>query len=274
MTTPAVSVIVPTYNRRDYLLATLKSVLAQTYRDFEVIVVNDGSPDDTATAIEPLLATGRVRHVWQPNTGPSHARNRGLAEARGEFVALLDDDDLWPAEKLAWQVDELRANPDAVLVYGYMESFGGERPWRWPPPDGPNGWVLQEFLTKNWIRSPGQTLIRADAVRQVGGLDSTLWSADDWDLYLKLAAIGPFIYRHRHALSYRAHHDNLSKKAWLLFRHACRVHSRHAGAVPRPGNIYRWLRCRASMVNTLKNELRARVRAEVAKRRSQDVNLT
>lgn len=256
----SVSVIIPTYDRRALLQLTLGSVFAQTFGDFEVIVVNDGSPDDTTAALQPLVNAGRLRVVDQPNGGPSAARNRGIDEAGGEYIAMLDDDDLWPAEKLAWQVDELRANPDAVLVYGYMESFGAERPWRWPPPDGPNGWVLQEFLIKNWIRSPGQTLIRADAVRRVGGLDSTLWGADDWDLYLKLAAIGPFIYRHRHALRYRAHHDNLSKMAWLLFRNACRVHTRHAGAVPRPGNIFRWLRARASIVNTLKNGLRARAR--------------
>jgi glycosyltransferase involved in cell wall biosynthesis len=261
-----VSVVIPTYNRRRLLLATLESVFTQTFRDYEVIVVDDGSPDDTAAALEPLVRAGRVRHVHQANAGPAVARNQGVREARGEFVAVLDDDDLWPPDKLEWQVEALRERPDAVLVYGYMEAFGTERPWRWPPPDGPTGWVRDAFLAKNWIRSPGQTLIRASAIDAVGGFDPTLWSADDWDLYLRLAARGPFLYRHRHALSYRAHHDNLSKKAWLLLRHACRVHRRHAGALPRPGNARLWLRCRLSILHTFVNELKARGRAEIAKR--------
>jgi glycosyltransferase involved in cell wall biosynthesis len=267
MVSPTVSIIIPTRNRREYLLQALDSVFAQTYRDCEVIVVDDGSADDTADALAPLVRDGRLRHVRQPYSGPPSARNRGLGEARGAYIALLDDDDLWPADKLAWQVEALDANVDAVLVYGYMESFGTERAWRWPPPDAPSGWVRQEFLGANWIRSPGQTLIRASAMRAVGGVDVTLWSADDWDLYLKLARVGPFVYCHRHALSYRAHHDNLSKRAWLLFRHACRVHARHAGAWPRPGNAHVWLRCRASIVATFKNELKARARAELARRR-------
>jgi glycosyltransferase involved in cell wall biosynthesis len=209
-----------------------------------------------------------VRHVAQAPAGPAAARNRGLAQASGEFVALLDDDDLWPPDKLAWQVDELRASPEAVLVYGYMQSFGTERSYRWPPPDGPTGWVRDAFLAKNWIRAPGQTLIRASALRAIGGFDPTLWSADDWDLYLRLAAVGPFVYRHRLALRYRAHADNLSKQAWRMFRHACRVHRRHAGPWPRPGTAGRWLRCRVSIVHTLVRDLTARWRAELAKRRA------
>lgn len=261
MPAASVSVIIPTYDRRELLQATLDSVFAQTFDDYEVIVVNDGSTDDTTAALQPLVDAGRLRLVAQPNGGPSSARNRGIDESRGEFVALLDDDDLWPPDKLAWQVDAMRRHPDAVLVYGFMESFGLERPFRWPPPDGPTGWVRRAFLRKNWIRSPGQALIRRSALRAVGGFDATVWSADDWDVYLRLAEVGPFVYEHRHALSYRAHADNLSQRAWLLFRHAWRVHTRHAGAFPRWGEVGDWLKCRASMINTLRGGLQARVRA-------------
>jgi glycosyltransferase involved in cell wall biosynthesis len=264
---PGVSVIIPTRDRPQYLLATLASVSAQTYRDVEVIVVTDGSSDATLSILGPIFQPRGVRHVMQAHAGPAAARNHGLAAASGEFIALLDDDDLWPPDKLQWQVAELRGHPEVVLVYGYMESFGTERSYRWPPPDGPAGWVRDAFLAKNWIRAPGQTLIRASAIRGIGGFDPTLWSADDWDVYLRLAGLGPFIYRHRHALSYRAHHDNLSKQAWRMFRHASRVHSRHAGRLPRPGNAQRWVRCRASILNTLIRDLTARCRAEVAKRR-------
>jgi glycosyltransferase involved in cell wall biosynthesis len=265
MPAASVSVVIPTYNRRALLQLTLNSVLAQTFDDFEVVVVNDGSSDDTAAMLQPLVDAGRLRVVDQPNGGPASARNRGINEALGEYIALLDDDDLWPPDKLAWQVDALRRNPDAVLVYGFMQSFGLERPFRWPPPDGPAGSVRRAFLRKNWIRSPGQALIRRSALHTVGGFDASVLGADDWDLYLRLAEVGPFVYAHRHALSYRAHADNFSKRAWLLFRHTWRVHTRHAGHVPRRGEVWTWLKCRVSMLNTLQHDLQARLRAALTR---------
>lgn len=264
--TPLVTVVVATWNRRALLQETLASVFAQTFEDFEVIVIDDGSSDETQSYLESSAIDRRLRYVRQPHSGPSIARRRGLEEARAELITFLDDDDLWPTDKLQWQVDAMREHPDVSLVYGFMDSFGTERPFRWPPPDGPTGRVLDAFLTKNWIRSPGQALMRSSAVRDVGGWDGRLWSADDWDLYLKLAAAGPFLYCHRHALSYRAHDNNLSKRAWRLYRNSVRVHRRHAGALPTPRTAKRWLRCRLSMANTLRNELRAWFRAELSKR--------
>src|SRR5262245_5620608 len=101
---PAVSVVIPTYGHADYLLATLKSVFAQSFTDHEIILVDDGSPDNTAHVVRPLVEAGQVRYLEQPHRGPAAARNRGIREARGEFIAMLDDDDLWPPEKLQWQV--------------------------------------------------------------------------------------------------------------------------------------------------------------------------
>ena len=264
---PAVSVVIPTHNRSALLRLTLDSVFAQTFRDFEVIVVDDGSTDDTLDMLRSFMDTADLRVIEQPQRGPAAARRCGADQARGEFIALLDDDDLWPRNKLEWQVDTLRRHPDAALVYGFMESFGLERPWRWPPPDGPSGWVRPAFLRKNWIRSPGQALIRLSCVQAVGGFDATVWSADDWDLYLRLANVGPFVYVHRHALHYRAHTTNLSHQAWLLFRQSWRVHSRHAGALPRRGHVGTWLRCRASLLNSLRLALQAGRRARRQVRR-------
>ena len=141
-----VSVIVPTYKHRDFVLATLDSVFAQTFTDYEVIVVNDGSPDDTADVLRPLAEAGRIRYVEQENQGQAAARNRGIAQARGEFVALLDDDDLWPPDKLEWQVGCLRADPTAVAAYGYRETFGTEAGNIHPQENAPSGQVWTAFL--------------------------------------------------------------------------------------------------------------------------------
>jgi glycosyltransferase involved in cell wall biosynthesis len=121
--TPLVSVVIPTYNRSDLLVETLQSVFAQTFRDFEVIVVDDGSTDDTLERLS--LFRERVRVISQPNGGVGVARNRGIAEASGRYVALLDHDDLWMPEKLARQVRFLEEHSTCIAVgvpYAFSSS--------------------------------------------------------------------------------------------------------------------------------------------------------
>lgn len=116
---PRVSVIIPTYRHAAYVGETIASVLAQTFRDFELIIVNDGSPDNTADVLRPLIRSNAcIRYVEQSNGGQASARNHGLRLAQGEFLAYLDDDDLWPPDKLAWQVPLLECHPEAAFVYG------------------------------------------------------------------------------------------------------------------------------------------------------------
>jgi glycosyltransferase involved in cell wall biosynthesis len=113
---PTVSVVIPTYNQPALLLETLATVFAQTFTDYEVIIINDGSTDDTAAQLEPLqqLHSPRLRVITQPNAGIGAARNRGLDEARGKYVALLDHDDLWMPEKLAVQVEFMQQHPQCA----------------------------------------------------------------------------------------------------------------------------------------------------------------
>src|SRR4051812_26302017 len=114
-TGPLVSVVIATYNSGRFVGQAVRSVLAQTYRPFEIVVVDDGSTDDTAG----VLAGYRdgVRYVYQENRGPAAARNRGIAEAAGELVAFLDADDEWHPEKLSRQWEALSASPRAGLVH-------------------------------------------------------------------------------------------------------------------------------------------------------------
>src|SRR5438874_1624069 len=115
MSRPLVSVVIPTYNSAHYIGEAVQSVLAQTYTNFEVIVVDDGSTDDTRERLESVA--GRIRYLYQPNGGVSKARNRGIQEARGELIAFLDGDDEWLPEKLAKQLAYMRANPSSPLVH-------------------------------------------------------------------------------------------------------------------------------------------------------------
>lgn len=231
MSDPAVSVVVPTYGHADLVEATLESVFAQSFGDLEVVVVNDGSPDDTGERLAPWVEAGRIRYVEQTNAGQGAARNRGLRMARGRYVAFLDDDDLWPPDKLAWQVDALRRDPEAVMVYGYHAKLhpDGRLETDDPIPFRPSGRVHRDFRLRNWLLSPGQTLMRTAAVRSLDGFDPEIWGSDDWDLYVRLSALGRFVFEPRVALHYRLHEANASRRAVHHARNHMKVAWRHIG---------------------------------------------
>src|SRR5215469_16427814 len=114
MASPLVSIVIPTYNASHFIAAAVESCLAQDYTPVEVLVVDDGSTDDTVSVLEPYRAS--IRYFWQPNDGPARARNRGIAEARGQLIAFLDADDIWLPNKLSQQVQCLERSPGACLV--------------------------------------------------------------------------------------------------------------------------------------------------------------
>lgn len=242
---PTVSVVIPTYGHRDFVIRTLESVAAQTFAEpIEVIVVNDGSPDDTEAVLRPWIDSGRISYIAQANTGQGGARNRGIGQARGEFIALLDDDDLWPADKLAWSVEALRENPDASMVYGALELIGKDDapsvpldamgnpvpfPCVGPDAEGPQGDAYIPFVATNWIISPGQCVLRRSVVETLrpAPFDPEIWGADDWDFYLRLAEQHPFLYRNRTALRYRVHAQNASKNEVRMRRNCLKLLKKH-----------------------------------------------
>lgn len=220
---PTVSVIIPTYKHCDFVRTTLDSVFAQTFADYEVIVVNDGSPDNTAEVLRPLTDSGRIRYIAQENQGQGAARNRGLAEAQGEFVAFLDDDDLWPPDKLEWQVAALRRHPDAGMVAGpadMIDAATGQCVSQMPFfPE-----ITVEILFQgNPFVSPGQTLVRAELLKRLNGLSAEIWGADDWDLWFRVAKNSRIFMEDRVALFYQIHPGNASGQMKRMLDNACLV---------------------------------------------------
>ena len=231
MRSPKVSVIIPTFNHRAVILETLESAFAQRLPDSEIIVVNDGSPDDTKTLLEPLVRAGRIEYIEQPNQGVATARNTGIARARGEYIALLDDDDLWPPDKLQWQVAYLDANPDVGVVAGTLQTIDdhaslGQRAGVYPQI------TFESLFRGNPFYSPGQTLIRAGLLRDIGGLDTSIWGADDWDLWFRIAKKTRIVMVDRLALFYRLHAGNNSKQTARLIAACCVVIDRHLPDLP------------------------------------------
>ncbi len=186
--TPHVSVIIPTHNRADFLLHAIGSVLAQGYTDYEIIVADDGSTDETAARVAALPAP--IRLLRLPHSGrPSVVRNRALAAARGELVAFLDDDDLWCPDKLARQVALLDGDATLGLVYSDVRLLFEDGTRSAPvlkPQQKRGGFILADLLADCFIH-PSSVLLRRDYVEQVGGFDETLASAEDYDLWVRLA---------------------------------------------------------------------------------------
>lgn len=210
MALPLVTTIIPTYNAAHFVVGAVASALAQTYPAVEVVVVDDGSTDDTANRLARF--GDRIRYLRQPNQGPSAARNNGIRAAAGEIVALLDADDLWHPGKLTTQVAYLTRHPDiGLLGTDYLNTM----PDVWPPvPDPPSAEELPfpVVVMKSPV-APSTVVVRKSVFDEVGLFDTGLRSAEDWELWVRIAArfraaklTAPLVF-------YRVHPAGLSKQA-------------------------------------------------------------
>ena len=198
---PLVSVVVTTYNHGQYIQETLRSVFAQTYSNFEVIVVDDGSTDDTSTKLQAFK--DRIRYVHQENQGVAASRNTGVQKAKGEFIALLDGDDLWEPGKLAIQTESLVQSPRAgfAAVNGQEFDLNGVTglqlvdrellEWLASGKSGPqdkylSGSCYRLFLTGNRVYTVSQVMFPRSVIETVGLSDSSFRTGSDYDLYLRI----------------------------------------------------------------------------------------
>lgn len=183
---PAVSVVIPTYNRAHLLRRTLESVLQQTLTDFEVLVVDDCSSDDPGEVVADCNDP-RLRYLRQAeNSGVAAARNRGLREARAPLVAFLDDDDEWFPRKLELQAALFRHAPDVGLVYSGVETVtaDGSRSVKIPTARGD---LYRELLARNLLHGGSSAVIRRNVITEVGFFDETLPAIEDYDYWIRIA---------------------------------------------------------------------------------------
>lgn len=192
--TPIVSIIIPTYNRAALVQQAIASVLAQTYTDFECIVVDDGSLDDTKAALQPLIAGARIHYAHQPNAGLSAARNHGLRLARGAYISFLDDDDLYEPRKLARQVEYMKAHPDAMLVHCWFRKFSDQNPdLGLRKTDWFQGWIYPQMLSYwRMLMATPCLMFRRELFDEVGVFDESLRYAEDFDMWRRIARKYPF----------------------------------------------------------------------------------
>jgi glycosyltransferase involved in cell wall biosynthesis len=189
MSQPKVSVVIPVYNGATEVSRAIDSALAQTDCDVEVIVVNDGSKDDTKAVLDEY--GDRVRAIHQQNSGLAATRNRGIQAATGEWIAFLDHDDYWLPGKLSRQLAKARQS-GCDVIYTNAGNFGDAArvaELRSEPGSMPEGDLFEALLLDNFI-VVSSVMVRKSVLDGVGSFDATLGQVEDWDLWLKLAAAG------------------------------------------------------------------------------------
>ena len=211
------TIIIPTFNRCLLLNRALESVYKQSYSNYEIIVVDDGSTDGTAKMVQQNYP--KVKYCFQENNGVSSSRNKGLSLATGKWIAFLDSDDEWLPQKLENQFDELKAQPDCMICH--TEEIwvrNGIRVNQMKKHRKAGGWIFPQCLPM-CAMSPSSILIHRSVFEDIGGFDVSLPACEDYDLWLRITAKYPVLYiEEPQIIKYGGHDDQLSQKHWGMDR--------------------------------------------------------
>ena len=205
-----ISVIIPTYNRKEMLKRAIQSVLIQSYTPYEIIVIDDGSDDGTKEWLKDNFPN--VKYIYQMNSGVSSARNKGIKFARGDWIALLDSDDEWLPSKLKDQANEIESNPAAKFLHtNEIWIRNGVRVNQMKKHKKYGGYIFEKCLDMCRI-SPSSVLIKKDIFDEIGMFDETLKVCEDYDLWLRFASKYPVHFLDQPLIKkYGGHSDQLSK---------------------------------------------------------------
>jgi glycosyltransferase involved in cell wall biosynthesis len=212
MSKPFFSVIIPTYNRAHVLDRAINSVLSQTYKDYEIIIIDDGSDDHTQEVLRGYFLDDFEVHIIE-NSGVSKARNLAVEKARGQWLAFLDSDDEWLEQKLQKQFDYIQANPDVPLVHGeeiWIRNGTRVNPMKKHQKGGGNQFVASLHLC---AISPSVAVMKKSVFDELGGFREDYPACEDYDLWLKLTSLHEVGFLADHLIKkYGGHDDQLSQK--------------------------------------------------------------
>jgi glycosyltransferase involved in cell wall biosynthesis len=230
---PQVSVIIPTYNYARYLPRSIESVLAQTYQDFELIVVDDGSTDETASVMDAYTKKypERLRYIRQNNSGPNAARNNGIDSARGEYIALLDADDEWLPEKLEKQVSYALTIPKCGIIGCGLRWVTDEGTVIYESsgiPTPPRNELIRHLKIKYFdFGSASGVLIRRECFDVVGKFDESLRGSEDRDMWLRIAYHFDIVNLRDILVIMHYHHANCHKNIGMMLKNKFQFIDKH-----------------------------------------------
>lgn len=229
---PHVSVVMAAKNYARFLPAAVESVIAQTMTDWELVVIDDGSTDDTPVAVKPYLSDPRVRYVRSDKLGQPRAKNLGIALSRGAVIAFLDADDAWRPTKLEKQLALLRDDVGVVFCGRELIDESGAKLAKQPAANPPTGRVLDAMFVQNFVCF-SSAMVRRQVFDHVGSFDPQWDLAIDFDLWLRVARQYAFAYVPEPLVLYRTGHGNLSQKLSDRVATAFSIMHRHRNAVTR-----------------------------------------
>jgi GT2 family glycosyltransferase len=230
---PIISVVIPTYNAERTILNTVESVQKQTFSDIEILLINDGSTDQTLDLIQ-HISDQRLKIFSYENAGLPVTRNRGVSHAAGEFISFIDADDLWTPDKLELQLLALQQHPEAGVAYSWTSYFIDGQETSIFPYDSIslNGNVYSKILVNNFVASGSNILVRRKVVESLGGFEPTLRACEDWDFYIRLAAKWDFVVVPKHQILYRQSSNAMTSQVDIMEKEALRVVERAYSAAP------------------------------------------
>jgi glycosyltransferase involved in cell wall biosynthesis len=258
MTYPRVSAVITAYNSEAYIAEAIQSVLKQTRPVDEILVVDDGSSDHTGQIVTQFENRG-VRYLYQNNSGASTARNLGIQQASGDFIAFLDADDIWLEEKNRLQTDYLVSHPEVALVSGFAWRINALKGDRWLTGQIQKNMksMRREILVHNVIGNPSMSMARRSALFEVGLFDSNIRLCMDYDLWIRLTVRFEVSVLPEPVIVYRLHSENLSHTyRWERFYAYWNIAKRYIN-VSHPTGLRLWLLARAWSYFTLRRAIYA-----------------
>lgn len=213
---PLVSVIIPTYNSGPYITEALMSVFGQTYKNFEIIVVDDGSTDETKNNLHSFI--NGVQCIYKDNAGPASARNLGIKKSKGEYIAFLDSDDIWLPEKLKLQLGLFSMLPEIELAHSdftYFDDRGLEKKSEYSEIDKKNfgGNVFYYLVRENFVRT-SSVVVKKETLKRVKLFDEELFMSEDYDLWLRITKEKRLVgYINKPLLKVRRHSNSVTEDA-------------------------------------------------------------
>ncbi|HBQ97955.1 MULTISPECIES: glycosyltransferase family 2 protein [unclassified Roseofilum] len=219
--TPKISVVIPVYNGEETIKETIQSILNQTFEDFEIVVINDGSNDSTLEIIS-TFKDRRLNVFSSENSGLSAARNRGITNAKGEYISFIDADDMWTEHKLEEQLKALQSNSWASVAYSWTNFVNENGKFlRSGCRINANGDVFLQLLRINFIQSGSNLLVKTKALARVGNFDESLDAVEDWDMWLRLAESYQFVCVPLPQILYRVSSSSTSMSSQVLKMEQC-----------------------------------------------------
>jgi len=209
---PLVSVVIPTYNRKELLVRAVESVLGQTYKKLELLVVDDGSTDGTESHIAEFRKDNRFHYSYQENQGQSAARNLGISQASGEIISFLDSDNYWKKDKLQLQLAFWHEHKGFDILYSNgipIDMAGNDISGNEPTTHRPSGKIIKTLMTWNCVTN-NTVLVPRKCFQEMGGFNESLRIAEDYDLWLRFATRYSFLYHPRQVTYYCCEGDRLS----------------------------------------------------------------